>query len=205
VRPLAVTLAAPAAVQPAASSEALAGVSSADHPGLAAAAGAVVSRQGHAGDAQAILDLITANLSAGHLLPRSLSEITACATRFRVAERDGTMLACGELAHLSPGVAEVRSLVVHESARGLGLGRMIIDQLRRRARTEQYRTLCAFTHDPRFFVSLGFSIVPHFWLPEKVAADCWSCPKFRKCGQYAVVDQPHGAGITTVTGERRVS
>ncbi len=164
-----------------------------------------VMRQACAGDAAGIHALINANLSNGHLLPRSLPEIDACISRFRVAVLDDTLLACGELAHLSPAVAEVRSLVVHEAARGLGLGRRIIDELRRRARADQYRTLCAFTHDPRFFVRLGFSIVPHFWLPEKVAADCWSCPLFRKCGQYAVVDRKHGEATITGAGEGLVS
>jgi amino-acid N-acetyltransferase len=156
-------------------------------------------------DAPLIHALIVANLESGHLLPRSLAEVTACAPRFRVAiGRDG-IVACGELARLSPSVAEVRSLVVTEAARGLGIGRKLVDELRRSARADQYRTLCAFTHDPRFFVRLGFSIVPQFWLPEKVAADCWSCPLFRTCGQYAVVDSQVGAGFWSATGERRVS
>ena len=33
----------------------------------------------------------------------------------------------------------------------------------------------------------GFSIVPHTWVPEKIAVDCHRCPLFRKCGQSAVV------------------
>jgi amino-acid N-acetyltransferase len=169
------------------------------------AADALVIRQATPDDAPAIHALIVANLESGHLLPRSLAEVAACSPRFRVAEGPAGVLACGELARLSPSVAEVRSLVVAESARGLGVGRLIIDALRRSARADQYGTLCAFTHDPRFFVRLGFSIVPHFWLPEKVAADCWSCPHFRKCGQYAVVDSQVGAGFWSAQGERRVS
>jgi hypothetical protein len=46
--------------------------------------------------------------------------------------------------------------------------------------------LCAFTHEPAHFVRLGFSIVPHIWVPEKIAHDCTGCALFRKCGQYAV-------------------
>lgn len=33
---------------------------------------------------------------------------------------------------------------------------------------------------------MGFTIVPHMWVPEKIAHDCTSCPLFRRCGQYAV-------------------
>ena len=146
-------------------------------------------RQGAPGDAPAIHRLITDNLQSGHLLPRSLADVTARAARFAVVvDGEGAVLACGELAPLGASVAEVRSLVVREDARGRRFGQVIVDELRRRARAGRYRTLCAFTHDPRFFVRFGFSIVPHTWLPEKVAADCWSCAQFQKCGQYAVVD-----------------
>jgi amino-acid N-acetyltransferase len=157
---------------------------------------ALVVREATAADAAAIHQLITQNLQIGHLLPRSLADITARASRFAVAvDGEAGILACGELAPLDASVAEVRSLVVREDARGKGLGHTIVDELRRRARAWRYRTLCAFTHDPRFFVRFGFSIVPHTWLPEKVAADCWSCPRFQTCGQYAVVDTRLGRPI----------
>jgi hypothetical protein len=34
---------------------------------------------------------------------------------------------------------------------------------------------------------MGFSIVPHSWLLEKIFTDCLKCPHFRLCGQYAMV------------------
>ena len=154
-------------------------------------------REATPADAPAIHQLIMDNLQAGHLLPRSLADVTARASRFAVVvSGEGIVLACGELAPLNASVAEVRSLVVREDARGKRLGHVIVDELRRRARAGRYRTLCAFTHDPRFFVRFGFSIVPHTWLPEKVAADCWSCAHFQQCGQYAVVDTRLGRAIT---------
>ncbi|MFO7695231.1 MAG: GNAT family N-acetyltransferase [Vicinamibacterales bacterium] len=151
-------------------------------------------------DAPAIHRLITENLQSGHLLPRSLADVTARASRFSVAvSGEGAVLACGELAPLGASVAEVRSLVVRENVRGQRLGQVVVDELRRRARAGRYRTLCAFTHDPRFFVRFGFSIVPHTWLPEKVAADCWSCAQFRTCRQYAVIDTRLGWPISPPT------
>lgn len=163
-------------------------------------------RRALAGDAEAIHALIVRNLEAGHLLPRTLADIRLHIHRFVVAVADsGEVLACAELAPLSPTVAEVRSLVVHESARGRGLGRLVVSELRRRARTGRFRTLCAFTHDPRFFARFGFSIVPHFWLPEKVGADCWSCPLFQKCGQYAMIDSCLGRADVLAPGRERYS
>jgi len=167
---------------------------------------ALVVREATAADAAAIHQLITRNLQTGHLLPRSLADITARASRFAVVVNgEGGILACGELAQLSVSVAEVRSLVVREDARGMGLGHTVVDELRRRARAGRYRTLCAFTHDPRFFVRFGFSIVPHTWLPEKVAADCWNCPLFQKCGQYAVVDTRLGRPVAPSPSQEHLS
>lgn len=143
-------------------------------------------RDGRPEDAPALLRLIETNLEAGHLLPRTLDDLTAHAGRFVVIERDGAVAGGAELAPLSTAVAEVRSLVVDAGHRGQGLGTALIEQLSQRARTAEYATLCAFTHDPSHFVRLGFSIAPHVWFPEKVALDCVGCPKFRVCGQVAV-------------------
>jgi amino-acid N-acetyltransferase len=143
-------------------------------------------RRGAAGDAAAIHGLITANLSVGHLLPRTLDDIESHVQRFVVAVLDGGVVGCGELAPLSAEVAEVRSLVVDAPHRGQRTGVALVNALADRARALGYVTLCAFTHEPAHFIRLGFSIVPHVWVPEKIAHDCVSCDLFRHCGQYAV-------------------
>jgi amino-acid N-acetyltransferase len=147
--------------------------------------------------------LITANLVAGHLLPRSLAELTAHAGRFVIALRGRKIVGCAELAPLSPQVAEVRSLAVDESARRAGVGTMLVDELRQRARRDGYDKLCAFTHAPGYFIQKGFSIVPHLWIPEKVFIDCVKCAHFQQCGQYAMV-LPLEADIADAIGESAV-
>src|SRR5262249_26067055 len=112
-------------------------------------------RAGVAEDATAIHALITANLSAGHLLPRTLEDIEEHAPRFVVAVSDGAVIGCGELARLSGEVAEVRSLVVDEARRGQRTGVALVNALADRARDLGYVTLCAFTHQPSHFVRLG--------------------------------------------------
>ncbi len=151
----------------------------------------ITLRAAQPADAPALLALIAGHLDEGHLLPRSLGELVVHAPRFVVAVQsapDGErIVGCAELAPLSSSVAEVRSLVVGRDARKLGLGRRMVDELGRRARVDGFERLCAFAHDPRFFVRHGFSVVPHTWVPEKIAHDCSSCPLFRQCGQYAIV------------------
>ncbi len=164
-----------------------------------------------AGDAPALHALITAHLEEGRLLPRSLGELADHAHRFVVAIQSDTSVAqsdqvdrivgCAELAPLSKDVAEVRSLVVSHNARQSGLGHRMVEELGRRARREGVARLCAFAHDARFFVRMGFAIVPHTWVPEKIAHDCYACPLFRNCGQYAIVLDLERAHALTGTGQ----
>jgi amino-acid N-acetyltransferase len=161
----------------------------------------VILRAATRKDARRIHDLIVANLQEGHLLPRELAELTVHAGRFIVTtDGRGSIIACGELAPLSHSLAEVRSLVVSGRHRGGGVGQRLVDDLRQRARIAGYDMLCAFTHQPGYFARLGFSIVPHTWLPEKIFTDCQSCPVFRRCGQYAMLvplGQNAGAALGT--------
>lgn len=164
-----------------------------------------------AGDAPALHALIAAHLEEGRLLPRSLGELADHAHRFVVAIQSDTSVAqsdqvdrivgCAELAPLSKAVAEIRSLVVSHDARQSGLGHRMVEELGRRARREGFARLCAFAHDARFFVRMGFAIVPHTWVPEKIAHDCHACPLFRNCGQYAIVLDLERAHALTGTSQ----
>ena len=131
--------------------------------------------------------LIAANRDEGRLLPRTLEDVTARAEQFSVVMRGRKIVGCAELAPLSAHVAEVRSLAVDAKERGRGVGTMLVDDLRQRAHDEGFDSLSAFTHAPGYFSQLGFSIVPHLWVAEKVYTDCVKCPAFRRCGQYAMV------------------
>ena len=159
--------------------------------GGARAAAVISLRAATTADAPALHALIAAHVEEGRLLPRTLEELMVHAPRFVVATRPSesseSIVGCAELAPLSGAVAEVRSLVVGQDARRKGLGERMVEALAARARREGFDRLCAFAHDPGFFVHRGFSIVPHTWVPEKIAHDCYSCPLFRNCGQYAVL------------------
>ena len=164
---------------------------------LKAAKPQIILRAAAASDAPALLELIAAHLEEGRLLPRTLDELTVHAPRFVVAMQDERIVGCAELAPLSQGVAEIRSLVVSRDARHAGVGNRMVEALATRARNEGFSRLCAFAHDPGFFVRRGFSIVPHTWVPEKIAHDCTTCPLFRNCGQFAIVlelDRLNAAG-----------
>lgn len=139
-------------------------------------------------DVKRIHGLIEQHVQEGRLLPRQMGELNAHIDRFVVAvDGRGSIVGCGELAPLSHSLAEIRSLVVTQKRRGAGVGRQIVTELRQRARLGGYDDLCVFAHQPAYFAHMGFSIVPHTWLPEKISADCRTCALFRHCGQYAMV------------------
>jgi amino-acid N-acetyltransferase len=147
----------------------------------------IVIRPATTGDAGRVYQLISENLVSGHLLARPLGEVELHVPRFLVATDGEEVVGCGELARLSPTVAEVRSLVVEGPRRGTGVGRRLLENLIAEAVSQRFPRLCAFTHQARPFVRAGFSIVPHPWVPAKIAADCQTCELFRRCRQYAVV------------------
>jgi amino-acid N-acetyltransferase len=163
----------------------------------------LVIRQAIPEDAAAMYALISAHQDEGHLLPRGLDELSRRSSRCVVCEIGGDLVACAELAPLSEEVAEVRSLVVSREIRRVGLAARLVGELRTRANAAGFETLCAFTHDARFFVRQGFSIVPHVWVPEKITTDCLACPLFRKCGQFAMVLSLHAVARSTAP-ERRI-
>ena len=138
--------------------------------------GTVAIRSAGRPDVAAISRLVTSNVGLGHLLPRTSTDIERHVSRFLVASREETVLGCGELAPLSKSLAEVRSLVVATGSRGAGIGTAVLAALISGARRHGVPRVCAFTHVPHPFVTIGFSIVPHTWLPEKIMTDCqgWS-------------------------------
>ncbi len=152
-----------------------------------AAVQAIAIRPADAGDAARVYQLIADNLETGRLLARPLGEVALHVPNFLVATAASDVIGCGELVSLSPKVAEIRSLVVADGYRGRGIGRQLLHALIARAVAQHVPRVCAFTHEARPFVRAGFSIVPHPWVPEKIAADCTTCALFRRCRQYAVV------------------
>jgi amino-acid N-acetyltransferase len=94
------------------------------------------------------------------LLQHQLVALYERVQEFVIAEsKDGRILAAGALHVMWGDLAEVRSLVVDQSARGMGLGKAVVEALIERAFTLGIRRVFCLTFEVDFFVRCGFDII----------------------------------------------
>jgi len=139
------------------------------------------------GDVPVIHHLLEIYAAQGNLLPRTLSELYRHLRDFFVIEVEGRVAACGALEIFTDDLGEVRSLVVDDTWKGKGLGRMLVERLIEEARAIGLKRLMALTYVPEFFHKLGFETVPKDTLPEKVWSVCVKCYKYNHCDEIAVL------------------
>ncbi len=150
--------------------------------------GAVRLRPGSFGDVPPMADLINGYAAHGLMLPKSLGQLYRTLREFVIAEdADGRLLGCGALRIYDPGLAEICSLAVADAARGLGVGRKVVEALHREAIGFGLARVFALTLEPGFFHRLGYATVEKSVLPQKIEADCVGCPRRDACNEIAVI------------------
>jgi amino-acid N-acetyltransferase len=78
---------------------------------------------------------------------------------FLVAETAGRVAGCGALHVMWEDLAEVRTLAVDPSARGTGVGHLLLDGLLDRARDLGVRKVFCLTFEVEFFAAHGFHAI----------------------------------------------
>jgi N-acetylglutamate synthase-like GNAT family acetyltransferase len=166
--------------------------------GVAAVAGQMALRAARASDVEALLGLINCYAAQGLLLWRSeaslLSSLRDFVVSARTTARGEQVVGCGALAHLGPGLGEVRSLAVAAEAAGRGAGRRIVGRLLNDASERGLGEVLALTRRPSFFQALGFVVTRRERFPEKLEADCARCPRDLRCDEVALVWTGGGGG-----------
>lgn len=138
-------------------------------------------------DVPAIHNLITHYADMGNLLPRPINDIYRHLRDFFVVEYNHKVVACGALEIFTDNLGEVRSLVVDDSAKGKGVGRLLVERIIEETGMLGLRRLMALTYVPEFFHKLGFKTVNKDMLPEKVWGICIKCYKYNNCDEIAVL------------------
>ena len=151
-------------------------------------------------DVSYMLRLVNHFAAQNVMLPRTEASVRQTLGDWLLAAEDEAtintpaVLGCGALLPLTTTLVELRSLAIHPSQQGKGVGRRLVQELVGLARARAYHQLCAMTLRPSFFTRLGFHVVDRWSLRPKVSQACISCPKSRNCDEVAVllalVEQP---------------
>src|SRR4051794_3175507 len=109
-------------------------------------------------DVEYIHGIIRSYSGNGTLLPRTVAELCENVRDFVVVEVHGRIIGCGALHLYGPHLAEIRSIAVVPSAKGLGAGAKLVIALMREAERHRVSCVCLFTRVPQFFAHMGFSM-----------------------------------------------
>ena len=134
-------------------------------------AGASFQRRAREADVDAILEINERYARRGILLSRTREEIVEQLGSFRVAELDGAVAGIAALRDYGEGLAELRSLAVHDRVQGRGLGDMLVRAIVKDAHDSGVRHLYVLTANPGYFSLHGFTEVPWEDVPPVLDAD----------------------------------
>jgi amino-acid N-acetyltransferase len=118
----------------------------------------VTIRRARTDDVPALRRLLDSYARDGILLDKPTVTLYEDIQEFWVAERDedADVVACGALHVMWEDLAEVRTLAVHRSLRGAGVGHMLLAKLLQTARRLGVRRIFCLTFEVDFFARHGF-------------------------------------------------
>ena len=129
--------------------------------GYSSAAMGYIVRQARTGDVPEIRALIDENVGTRRLLEKHTVNLYEDVLEFSVAESsgdgDGAVVGCGALHVMWEDLAELRTVAVHQSMRGTGIGHLIVDDLLDRARRVGVSRVFVLTFAVDFFGRHGFT------------------------------------------------
>ena len=124
---------------------------------------------------------------------------------FVVAEDNGKIVGCGALHLYGMHLAEIRSIAVTPSTKGLGAGRKLVEALLQEAERHAVTCVCLFTRIPEFFALFGFRVATREDMPDKIYKDCVNCPRLHACDEVAMVRSPRCAALQHFLPEQTVT
>jgi amino-acid N-acetyltransferase len=119
----------------------------------------VTVRPARTADVKHIKRLIEPLVSERILLGKDPVVFYESIQQFVVAEEADTIVGCGALHVMWRDLAEVRTLAVAETHRGLGVGHVILEELEKNARELGISRLFCLTFETTFFESHGFAAI----------------------------------------------
>lgn len=133
-------------------------------------------------------NLVLPEVQKGIILDRSEDEMATSIRSYSVICKGGEIIAFSALHIHSMKLAEVRSLIVGENYRRIGLATLLIKHLITEAKELNLKEILSLTYQKEVFEKLGFKEIAKESLPnQKIWADCIKCKKFPVCDEIALL------------------
>ena len=132
--------------------------------------------------------LVAPEIESGVILLRTDDEVATNIRSYSIA-MDGDKLVGFCALHIhSPGLAEVRSMIIENDYRGKDIGSELVRKVCEEGKRLGLKEVLALTYQQHFFERLGFVEIPKESIPEhKIWADCIKCKYFPVCNEVSLI------------------
>ncbi|WP_085299925.1 argininosuccinate lyase [Cognaticolwellia mytili] len=139
-------------------------------------AAAMSVRRAKMSDVDSIYQLTAFWAEKGEILPRTRDNIIHDIQNFVVAEIDGKVVGSASLYIYQTSLAEIRSIVIEESAHKQGQGEALVQYLLEFAHQMELQQIIVLTYIPQYFAKLGFTLIEKSSLAENIIEDSEPSP-----------------------------
>ncbi len=139
-------------------------------------AAAMSVRRARMSDVDSIFSLTHFWAEKGEILPRTRDNIIHDIQNFVVAELEGKVVGCASLYIYQTGLAEIRSVVIAQSAQRQGQGQALVQYLLEFAHQMELHQIIVLTYIPQYFTNLGFNVIEKSSLAENIIEDSEPSP-----------------------------
>ena len=138
-------------------------------------------------DVKKMQKLINYYAKRDKMLPRSLNELYENIRDFFVDAEGARICGCCALHVDWDDLSEIKSLAVDPGKAGAGIGRKLLEECMKEAKSLKLKKVFALTYVPKFFRQFGFKVVDKANLPHKIWSECIRCVYFPGCKEIAVM------------------
>lgn len=134
-------------------------------------------------------NLVLPEIQSGVILDRSEDEIANAIRSYKIIKNDNDEIVAFSALHIySMFLGEIRSLIVREDCRRMGLASLLIKALIEDAKDLGLREILVLTYKKEVFEKLDFREIDKIKIPNhKIWADCIKCKRFPVCDEIALI------------------
>lgn len=139
-------------------------------------------------DVENMRKLVVDEVNNGIILDRSSDEIANTIRSYQIATIDSEIIGFVALHIHTQELAEIRSLIISDKYRKLGIASNLIKLLFDEASILKLQRILVLTYQDSFFKKFNFKEISKESIPEhKIWADCVKCKLFPICNEIALI------------------